>query len=59
MLAILDKMTLASINRGLDFIVFLLYTYISILNATYYLATLLPHYMFKSYTAIIRCCLAC
>jgi hypothetical protein len=25
------------------------YAYISILNATYYLATLLPHYMFRPY----------
>jgi hypothetical protein len=31
------------------------FTYISILNATYYLVTFLSHYMFWPYTAIIRC----
>jgi hypothetical protein len=39
MLATLDKMILASINRGMHFIVFLLYIYISIFNETYYLVT--------------------
>jgi hypothetical protein len=28
------------------------FAYISILKATYYLVTLLPHYMFRLYTAI-------
>jgi hypothetical protein len=37
----------------------LLYTYISALNATSYLITFLPHYMFRPYAAIIRCCLSC
>jgi hypothetical protein len=32
---------------------------ISIWNSTYYLVTLLPHYMFRPYTAIVRCCLSC
>jgi hypothetical protein len=33
---------------------YLLYTYISVLNETYYLLTLLSHYMFRSHIAIIR-----
>jgi hypothetical protein len=37
----------------------LLCTYISVLNATYYLVTLLPHYMFRLHMVIIRCCLSC
>jgi hypothetical protein len=37
---------------------FLLHAYISVSNATYYLVTLLPHYIFQLYTAI-RCLLAC
>jgi hypothetical protein len=32
------------------------YEYISILNATYYLVTLLPHCVFWPLTAVIRCC---
>jgi hypothetical protein len=36
-------------------LIYLLYTYISVLNTTYYLVTLLPHDMFQPYTAIIRC----
>jgi hypothetical protein len=39
--------------------VLLLYTYISVSSAAYYLVTLLPHYIFRQYTAIIRCCLSC
>jgi hypothetical protein len=34
-------------------------TCISILNATYYLVTLLPHYMVRPCTANNRCCLSC
>jgi hypothetical protein len=30
------------------------FTYISVLNATYYVVTLLPHYIVRLYTAIIR-----
>jgi hypothetical protein len=32
-----------------------LHTYISVLNATYYLVPFLCHYMFRPYMAIIRC----
>jgi hypothetical protein len=35
------------------------FTYISVLNATYYIVTLLPHYMVQLYTTIIRCFLSC
>jgi hypothetical protein len=34
---------------------YLLYTYFSVLNEMYYLVTLLAHYMFRPYTAIIKC----
>jgi hypothetical protein len=36
-----------------------LHTYISVLNAIYYLVTLLLHCIFRLYTAIIKCLLSC
>jgi hypothetical protein len=35
------------------------FTNIFVLNATYYIVTLLPHYMARLYTVIIRCRLSC
>jgi hypothetical protein len=34
-------------------LLYLLYTYISVLNGTYYLVTLLLHYVFRLHTTII------
>jgi hypothetical protein len=39
-------------------LIYIYFPYISVLNATYYLVTLLPNYMFWPYTAIIRCLLS-
>jgi hypothetical protein len=52
---LVNKVKKNSVFKHPVVLIYLLHTYISVLNATYYLVTLLPHYMFSPHMAIIRC----